>query len=87
MGRRFLPRWSRRCAWSSRSSDGPLNLLLTDGRTIAATALGNSLFTTDRCGAVVVASEPLDDDPSWKPVADDSLVVADGDGVDISPLA
>lgn len=58
--------------------DVRVNLLLTDGREIVATAWGNSLFALrapDRC---VVASEPLDDDPRWTRVPDRSLVDATG---------
>ncbi len=52
---------------------GRLNLLLTDGATIWATASGDSLWWRAPGGAhpgVVVASEPLDDDPGWVAVAD-----------------
>ena len=63
---------------------GKLNLLLTDGHRIAATAWSNSLFTrTDRSGAgpsTLVASEPLDDDPAWVRVPDRALVTADDTG-------
>jgi glutamine amidotransferase len=65
---------------------GFLNLLLTDGRAIAATAVGNSLFTLERDGARIVASEPFDDDPRWRAVPDGSAVVADAGGVHGSPL-
>ncbi len=57
-------------------SDGALNLLLTNGREIAATALGNSLFLRHD-GAVTVASEPLDDDESWIEIDNGSLVEND----------
>jgi glutamine amidotransferase len=59
---------------------GRLNLLLTDGTRIAATAWENSLFTRTTAGeggagpATWVASEPLDDDPAWTRVPDRSLV-------------
>src|SRR6185312_15611136 len=43
--------------------DGRFNFLLTDGRVIAATAAGDTLFWRRRDGAVVVASEPGDDEP------------------------
>lgn len=71
-------------------TDGPLNLLLCDGHGLAATACGNSLFTLRgtglASGGVLVASEPLDDDPAWTPVADGSVVLATRDGVDVSSL-
>jgi glutamine amidotransferase len=59
---------------------GRLNVLLTDGRQLAASAYGNSLFTREDDRSVVVASEPLDDDAGWTPVPDRSLVTADAGG-------
>ncbi len=64
---------------------GRLNLLLTDGRTIAATAFGNSLSTTSG-EATVVASEPFGEDPGWQQVPDVSVVLATEDGVQIEGL-
>jgi gamma-glutamyl hercynylcysteine S-oxide hydrolase len=55
---------------------GRLNLLLTDGSTIWATAWGDTLWTRSWAGGVVVASEPFDDDHGWAIVPDRSLVVA-----------
>ncbi len=64
-----------------------LNLLLTDGRQIAATSAGNSLAVLRSGASVVVASEPYDDDPTWITVPDRSLVVASvTDGVAVTPL-
>jgi glutamine amidotransferase len=57
--------------------DSKLNLLLTDGSTIWATRWGNSLFTLASDHAVVVASEPYDDDARWREVPDRSVVTAD----------
>jgi gamma-glutamyl hercynylcysteine S-oxide hydrolase len=60
-------------------STGALNLLLSDGEQVAATALGNSLFLrTD--DALVVASEPLDGGGSWVEVDSGSLVENDSVG-------
>ncbi|HSH22909.1 MAG TPA: ergothioneine biosynthesis protein EgtC [Acidimicrobiales bacterium] len=79
-------------AWAAVTAVAParLNLVLTDGATVAATAWGDTLFVLERSGmaggGVVVASEPSDDDPAWTPVADGSVVVADRDGVRISSL-
>ncbi|MEY2458271.1 MAG: gamma-glutamyl hercynylcysteine S-oxide hydrolase, partial [Acidimicrobiaceae bacterium] len=53
-----------------------LNLMLTDGATVVATACGDTLFTRRDDSAVVIASEPFDDSPAWQQVPDDSLVVA-----------
>jgi len=55
-----------------------LNLCLTDGETIVATACGDSLFTRadpDR-DSIVVASEPFDDESGWSEVADGSVIHA-----------
>ena len=64
-----------------------LNLLLTDGATIAATTCGHALSwrrTPD--SGVLVASEPLDDDPGWQPVPERSLLVAAPTAVTVSAL-
>jgi glutamine amidotransferase len=56
---------------------GRFNLLLTDGNVIAATAAGDSLwYRSSRGPAVVVASEPDDDEPGWTPVPEGSVVRA-----------
>ena len=65
---------------------GRLNLLVTDGTEIAATAVGDTLFWAARGGGTLVASEPSDDDPGWEQVPDGSLLVASPDHVDVSPL-
>jgi glutamine amidotransferase len=64
-----------------------LNLCLTDGETIVATALGDSLYTYTPGDAVVVASEPYDDEDGWTPVAEGSLVVATRASLDIGVIA
>lgn len=64
---------------------GRLNLLLTDGEQIAATAFGNSLFTCAR-EAVHIASEPSDDDEGWSAVPDLSVVRATEHDVSIQPI-
>jgi gamma-glutamyl hercynylcysteine S-oxide hydrolase len=57
-------------------SPGALNLLLSDGESVAATAIDNSLFL--RTGpAVLIASEPLDDDAAWVQIDNGSLVEND----------
>jgi glutamine amidotransferase len=79
-----------------------LNLLLTDGTAIYATAFGVSLVTRRHVAAdepagpggsrasggqgVVVASEPYDDEPGWADVPDGSLVVAAAGEVRVTPL-
>jgi glutamine amidotransferase len=63
-----------------------LNLLLTDGHTLAATTLGHALSIRRRPDSVLLSSEPLDDDPAWTAVPDGRLVVASLSTVDISLL-
>ena len=65
---------------------GRLNLLLSDGTLIAATTWGDTLSTRSASGAVVVASEPFDDDDTWIPVPDRSLVEARPGQVAVTPL-
>ena len=65
---------------------GRLTLLATDGSRIAGTCAGEPLFVLTRDDAVVVASEPYDDDGAWTEVPDDSLVEADLTGLTITPL-
>jgi glutamine amidotransferase len=53
-----------------------LNLLLTDGTSIWATARDHALSLRVTGDAAVVASEPLDGSPGWVPVPDGHLVTA-----------
>ncbi len=70
-----------------------LNLVLTDGSTVAATCSGDSLFVLQgrgggaTVGGAVVASEPYDDDPTWARVPDRSVVTVDGSTVALRTLA
>jgi glutamine amidotransferase len=66
-----------------------LNLLLTDGERVAATACRNSLFVFDDRqlnGAVVIASEPYDDDSTWEAVKDGSVVEFGDDKLETRPF-
>lgn len=64
-----------------------LNLLLTDGETIAATAWGDTLWYLAEPGRrTVVASEPYDDDPHWREVPDHTLLAATRTDVLLTPL-
>ncbi|MEV5151109.1 ergothioneine biosynthesis protein EgtC [Streptomyces werraensis] len=64
-----------------------LNLLLTDGVTVAATAWGDTLWHLARPGGgTVVASEPYDDDPHWREVPDRTLLAASRTDVLLTPL-
>ena len=66
---------------------GRLNLLLTDGSRIVATAAGDSLFVRTTGESVVVASEPYDDDEVWQPVLDGHLVDATVGAFEIRAMA
>ncbi|MGW8329475.1 ergothioneine biosynthesis protein EgtC [Streptomyces sp. NPDC055897] len=64
-----------------------LNLLLTDGETITATAWGDTLWYLHAPGrSTVVASEPYDDDPYWREVPDRTLLSANRTDVLLTPL-
>ena len=63
---------------------GRLNLLLSDGRSCAASARGNSLFVRRARGSCLLASEPFDDDDRWERVTDGDVVGADAAGVTAS---
>ncbi|MGH3254573.1 MAG: ergothioneine biosynthesis protein EgtC [Streptosporangiaceae bacterium] len=65
---------------------GNFNFLLTDGRVIAATAAGHTLYYREADGGVTVASEPADDDPGWIVVPGGSLVTAVPAQVSVTPL-
>ena len=71
---------------SAAAPGSRLNLLLSDGATLVATTLGHALSVRTGPGAVLVSSEPLDDDPAWRPVPDGKLVVATPSTVDIDEL-
>ncbi len=76
-------------ALEAAGASGRFNFLLTDGASVAATACGDTLWY--RAGpagdAVLVASEPSDDDPGWVEVPDRHLLAAVPGRVGISPLA
>lgn len=63
-------------AVATAAPDSRLNLLLTDGESITATAYGHALSTLDTGDAIAVASEPYDDDQNWREVPEGSLVSA-----------
>ena len=65
---------------------GHFNFLLTDGRVIAATAAGHTLYYREAGGGVTVASEPGDDDPGWIVVPGGSVVTAAPGKVSVTPL-
>jgi gamma-glutamyl hercynylcysteine S-oxide hydrolase len=67
---------------------GRFNFMLTDGRVIAATAAGDTLWYRSGASrpAVVVASEPGDDEAGWAEVPDGSVVTATPGQVSVAGL-
>jgi glutamine amidotransferase len=63
-----------------------LNLLLTDGESLVATAVGHALSVRRHATSVLVSSEPLDDDPAWRPVPDRTLIAATATALTLTPL-
>ncbi|MCU7729250.1 ergothioneine biosynthesis protein EgtC [Actinoplanes sp. KI2] len=71
----------------SRAAPGSrLNLLLTDGVALAATAVGHSLSYISDFSFITVASEPLDDRSAWRPVPDGTLLTATATDLTLTPL-
>lgn len=67
-------------ALTSAGVCGRFNMLLTDGKQIAAARAGDTLCYRANRDAVVVASEPTDDEPEWFDVKDDTVITASSDG-------
>jgi glutamine amidotransferase len=65
---------------------GRFNFLVTDGRSVVATAAGDTLWYRQGDGAVIVASEPGDDEPGWTEVSDRQVLIAAPDRVTVRPL-
>lgn len=53
-----------------------LNLLLTDGYTVVASAAGHALSIRTTPASVLLVSEPHDDEPGWREVPEGQLVEA-----------
>jgi gamma-glutamyl hercynylcysteine S-oxide hydrolase len=70
----------------ARDSAARLNLLLTNGDRILATAWNDTLSVLQTEAGVAVASEPYDDDPRWSDVPDHHLVDVTSDGVTLIDL-
>lgn len=64
-----------------------MNLLLTDGDRLIATAWTHSLSVCRAPGSVTVASEPFGEPARWDAVPDRHLVVADTDHITVTPLS
>jgi glutamine amidotransferase len=70
----------------SAGGSGRFNFLLTDGKSIAATAAGDTLWYRRADGGVTVASEPTDDLAGWAEVPARHLLTAVPGEVSIRPL-
>lgn len=74
-------------ALASAAPGSRLNLLLTDGASITATAWGDSLWYLVADGRTAVASEPYDDDPRWTEAPDRTLLTATRTELAVVPLS
>ncbi|MGY2061799.1 class II glutamine amidotransferase, partial [Nocardia gipuzkoensis] len=68
------------------SPDARLNLLLSDGETLWATTVYHSLAALIGEDAVVLASEPYDDDPRWREIPDRRLITARPGSLSVASL-
>lgn len=73
-------------AVEAAGGSGRFNFLLTDGRSIAATACGDTLWYRRRDDGVTVASEPGDDERGWIEVPDRHVLAATPSSVSLRPL-
>jgi glutamine amidotransferase len=73
-------------AVTAAGGTGRFNFLLTDGRSVAATACGDTLWYRQAGGAVTVASEPHDDESGWTEVPGRHLLTATAGAVAVRPL-
>ena len=74
-------------AVAAAGGTGRLNLLLTDGRSVAATAYGDTLwYRQSGAAAVTIASEPDDDEADWTEVPDRHVLTATPSQVRARPL-
>ncbi|GAB3979521.1 ergothioneine biosynthesis protein EgtC [Plantactinospora veratri] len=71
---------------SAAAPGSRLNLLLTDGHLVVANTCGHALSVRAGGGSVLVSSEPLTEEPGWRPIPDGHLVVAAAGRVDVTPL-
>ncbi|HEU4947395.1 MAG TPA: ergothioneine biosynthesis protein EgtC [Kribbella sp.] len=71
---------------AATAPESRLNLLLTDGEQIVATAWTHSLWVRRTADSVAVSSEPWAPDDGWEPVPDRSLLVATRTTLAVTPL-
>ncbi len=70
----------------ARDPGARLNILAGNGSRLLATTWGDTLFALQRADGIVLASEPYDDDPSWRDIPDRHLIEVSGAGLTLIPL-
>ncbi|WP_395309587.1 ergothioneine biosynthesis protein EgtC [Mycobacterium sp. AMU20-3851] len=70
----------------ARDPGARLNILAGNGSRLLATTWGDTLFALQRADGIVLASEPYDDDPSWRDIPDRHLVEVSGADLTLTPL-
>ena len=73
-------------AVGARDPGARLNILAANGSMLLATTWGDTLFSLRRNDGIVLASEPYDDDPSWRDIPDRHLVEVTGSNFTLTPL-
>nr|WP_312858135.1 ergothioneine biosynthesis protein EgtC [Pseudonocardia pini] len=74
------------CTVGEAAPGSRLNLLLTDGSAIWATAWDHALSVRVLAGSAEVASEPVDSRSGWQPVPEAHLVTASPGDLTLTPL-
>ena len=65
---------------------GRLTMLASDGRSVAGVVVGEPLHVLTTSDGTVLASEPHDDDPGWREVADLTAVHVGAEGLTETPI-
>jgi gamma-glutamyl hercynylcysteine S-oxide hydrolase len=74
------------CQVAAADPNARMNILAGNGSELRATTWGDTLFSLQRDGGVVLASEPFDDDADWREIPDRHLVTVAGSQVELTPL-
>ncbi len=70
----------------ARDPGARLNILAGNGSRLLATTWGDTLFALRRADGIVLASEPYDEDPSWRDIPDRHLIEVSEAGLTLTPL-
>lgn len=70
----------------ARDPGARLNILAGNGSRLLATTWGDTLFALQRPDGVVLASEPYDDDPTWRDIPDRHLIEVSAAGLSLTAL-